>query len=334
MPLLNPGEISVDVTACTLCGSDLHSYAGHRTVPMPSILGHEAIGRIREFGPEASRVDFLGTPLSIGDRVTWGVAVACGNCFYCERGLPQKCLSLFKYGHEKFAGRPDGGLTSLVFLRKNTAIFCIPDHLSDETACPANCATATVVAALKVAGELSGRTVLVQGAGMLGLTACAMLHRAGAEVICVDPDQHRRNWALRFGAQWTASPAETADAVKSRTQGHGVDAAFEFSGAGPAIPAGLASVRIGGSFVLVGAVFPTQSLTIEPEQFIRRHLRMFGIHNYTPSDLGEALKFLSQHSEYPFDEMVSRWFPLRDVTAAIEYARLPGVMRVGIRPAE
>jgi threonine dehydrogenase-like Zn-dependent dehydrogenase len=167
---------------------------------------------------------------------------------------------------------------------------------------------------------------------MLGLTACAMLHSSGAEVICADPDPHRREWALRFGAKWTVSPAEMPDAVKSRTHGHGVDAAFEFSGAGLAIPAGLASVRIGGSFILVGAVFPTQSLTIEPEQFIRRHLRMFGIHNYTPADLGDALKFLASHPEYPFNEMVSRWFPLREVTAAIEFAHSPGVMRVGIRP--
>ncbi|WP_020471724.1 zinc-binding dehydrogenase [Zavarzinella formosa] len=332
-PVAGPGEMIVDVTGCTICGSDLHTCAGHRQVAVPTVLGHEVIGRVCEFGPEAPRTDFTGKPLSIGDRVTWSVAVNCGHCFFCNRGLPQKCERLLKYGHAKFDGRPDGGLTSVVVLRAGSAVFRIPDSLPDEVASPANCATATVVAALRVAETLAGQTALVQGAGMLGLTACAMLHTAGARVLCADPTPSRRELAKQFGAESAVSPEEVSEAAKVLTSGYGFDMAFEFSGAAAAMPAGLAAIRIGGTYVLAGAVFPGPSLPIDPEQFIRRHLRLFGIHNYTPTDLGDALSFLDSHPEYPFASLVSKWFPLSDVDAAFAHARSPGVLRVGVRPS-
>src|SRR5689334_9209261 len=93
-------EIRVQVTCCTLCGSDLHTFAGHRTTPTPTILGHEIIGTISAFGPDAEPKDYHGVPLHLGDRVTWSLAASCGDCFYCENDLPQKCERLFKYGHE------------------------------------------------------------------------------------------------------------------------------------------------------------------------------------------------------------------------------------------
>jgi alcohol dehydrogenase len=81
----------VEVLACTLCGSDLHTMHGRRPVAVPTILGHEALGRVAGFGPDAARRDAAGRPLRAGDRVTWGVVARCGACFYCRRGLPQKC---------------------------------------------------------------------------------------------------------------------------------------------------------------------------------------------------------------------------------------------------
>lgn len=332
MPVPGEGEILVDVLGCTLCGSDLHTCAGHRQVKSPTVLGHEVIGQIREFGPMNSQQDFNGETLDVGDRITWSVAVACQECFYCNRGLPQKCEKLHKYGHEVFDGRPDGGLASVMILKARSAIFLVPDKLSNEAACPANCATATAVAAVRVVGTLTGRTMLVLGAGMLGLSACALLHAGGAKVICSDPDPTRRILAKRFGAAITVAPADVPETVRVQTDGHGVDASLEFSGSAAAIPAGLSALRIGGAFVLVGAVFPVPPLRIEPEQFIRRQLRMFGIHNYTPRDLAEALKFLAGHPAYPFDKLVGRWFNLSDVSAALEHARQPGILRVGIRP--
>src|SRR5262249_10218297 len=82
IPDLRPGEVLVRVTACTICGSDLHSFHGRRQVPAPSVLGHEIIGTIERFGPDAPRVNATQRELREGDRVTWGLCVSCGMCPY------------------------------------------------------------------------------------------------------------------------------------------------------------------------------------------------------------------------------------------------------------
>src|SRR6185369_16360679 len=107
VPNLQRAEILVRVLGCTLCGSDLHTFDGRRTVAVPTILGHEIVGRIEAFGPTASLHDFGGEELQIGDRVTWSIVASCGECFYCRRGLQQKCERMVKYGHEPLRPRQE-----------------------------------------------------------------------------------------------------------------------------------------------------------------------------------------------------------------------------------
>ena len=175
-------EVLVEVIACTLCGSDLHTMSGRRIEPVPTVLGHEILGRIVAFGPAAARRDAAGQPLGLGDRVTWAIVASCGECFFCRRSLPQKCERRVKYGHEALAPRRDltGGLAEHCVLAPGSAIFRVPDRLPDEAACPANCATATVAGAIEAAGDLAGRSVLIMGCGMLGVTASAWAASLGA----------------------------------------------------------------------------------------------------------------------------------------------------------
>ncbi len=91
LPQLAEGEVLVRITCCTLCGSDVHTYEGRRSTPLPTVLGHEIIGRVDRLPPGSEVRDYEGVPLTVGDRVTWSVAANCGSCFYCEDGLPQKC---------------------------------------------------------------------------------------------------------------------------------------------------------------------------------------------------------------------------------------------------
>lgn len=328
-------EVLVRVTACTLCGSDLHTLAGRRQTAVPTILGHEVLGRIERFGGEASRVDWAGQPLREGDRVTWAVAAHCGACFYCRRDLPQKCQRLFKYGHEPLrSGRElSGGLAEFCLLVAGTDLFRVPDGLPDEAACPANCATATAAAVLEAAGPLAGRTVLVLGAGMLGLSAAALARRAGAaEVVCVEVNPARRALAEAFGASRVASPDEAAQVVAAATGGHGADAALELSGASAAVESGLARLRVGGTLVLAGAVFPTPPVPLEPETIVRRCLSLRGVHNYAPRHLQTAIEFLTTAGAYPFASLVEGWFGLAEVERAIAHARAAAALRVGVRP--
>jgi alcohol dehydrogenase len=335
LPDVSGARVLVEVLACTLCGSDLHTMHGRRTVPVPTVLGHEVLGRIAAFGPESPRSDAAGLPLRVGDRVTWGIVASCGDCFYCRRSLPQKCERQVKYGHEPL--RPGfeltGGLAGHCLLAPGTTVFRVPDDLPDAVACPVNCATATVAAALEAAGPIVGRRVLVMGSGMLGVTAMAWARTLGAEaVIACDVSPDRLALARRFGATHMAPPDDLARVVLEMTGGHGVDVAFEMTGTAEAVEAVLPLARLGGGVVLVGSVFPTRPVPIAPEQIVRRCLTVRGIHNYAPDHLRTALDFLAARPPFPFESLVADWRPLGTIEQALASPGPPGCLRLGIRP--
>ena len=338
LPSLAEGEVLVRVTCCTLCGSDIHTFEGRRSTPLPTILGHEIIGQVAQLPAGPGVCDHHGHRLKIGDRITWSVAASCGGCFFCNDGLPQKCQRLFKYGHEQIFQQHSlsGGLADHCHLAPGTAIFRLPPILSDAVACPANCATATVAAAIRCAGDCEGRVVLIQGAGMLGLTAAAMARWAGArEVIVCDTQPERLPRANSFGATRTASvnqsQAELEATVAEVSSGRGVDIAVDVSGTPAAIETGIGLLRVGGRYVWVGAVFPTRPVAISPETIVRNILSIHGVHNYGPEDLSTAVSFLrDNHRRFPFEELVAKEFALEDANAAFRHAADSGALRVAV----
>lgn len=340
LPTLAPGEVLVDVTCCTLCGSDVHTFEGRRKVDCPTVLGHEIIGRVAMLGPGDLVCDQAGKALRVGDRITWSVAASCGSCFFCRHEIPQKCERLFKYGHQVIdeVHPLSGGLAEQCHLNAQTAIVKIPEALSDEVACPANCATATVAAALRTAGEVTDNVVLVQGAGMLGLVACAMARDSGArEVIACDVNANRLAMAERFGAtrlvDVSAAGTRLKEVIHDVTDGRGVDVALELSGAPVAIEQGVELLRIGGRYVLIGAVFPNRPVTVSAETIVRRLLRIEGVHNYRPDDLATAVEFLTTTAtQYPFAELVGARFPLMKAEEAFRRAATGAMFRVAVVP--
>jgi len=341
IPELQPGEALVQITCATICGSDLHSFTGRRPAPAPSVLGHEMIGRIAALGPGGLNT-YDGRPLAAGDRVTWSMVWSCGECFYCRRQLRPKCEKLQKFGHEKISDRRAlfGALAEYCHLPAGTAVFRVPDGLPDDVACPANCATATVAAVFRNAGCCEGKSVVVHGAGMLGLTACAMAAESGAAaVICLEPDPRRRPLASRFGATTlldNAQPAEeTRKQVFALTHGRGADVAMDFAGYPEALELGFHLLREGGRFVVAGATFPARPVQWPGELLVKRLLQIVGVYNYEPEDLGRALEFLAAaHLRYPFAELVARSFPLADINAAFDYAERQRPPRVAVVPRE
>jgi len=334
-PRPRSAEILVEVEACTLCGSDLHSFEGRRAVPVPTVLGHEIVGRIADFGAEAVRTDLSGQLLSVGDRIVWAVVAACGRCTNCQRDLPQKCERAVKYGHEAF--RPGyellGGLAEHCLLTAGTAIVKAPASVSLNTISPASCATSTIAAAMEAAGDVSGLVVCVTGGGLLGLTAAAMsrLQGASAVVLC-DINSERRSRAGTFGATHAASPEELPELLKQLSGGRGADVAIEVSGSPSAFQTLWPLLRIGARLILVGAVFPAAPVAFSMDTLVRRNLTVSGIHNYGPRHLLKAVQFLeAAGSRFPFDSLVSGWFALGDTPAALAAAMNPSCIRVGVR---
>jgi putative phosphonate catabolism associated alcohol dehydrogenase len=333
---LSPGDALVEIELATVCSSDVDTVSGHRDAPTPLVLGHEQVGRVVALGRGGAKtVD--GHRVSLGERVVWSVAVPCGRCARCRRGLPQKCLNLQKYGHERMrrGWELSGGFATHTHILDGTPIVAVPEDIPAAVLAPASCATATVAAALEAASvitPLEDALVLVAGAGMLGLTATAMATAAGARVIVSDPDPGRRDAALRFGAVAVSDPRAAGDSplallaafARSGARGAAPTVALELSGAASAARSLFAAIDVGGVLVLVGSLSSGPDLPIDPEQLVRRLLTVRGVHNYAPRHLEQAVRFLAATwSRYPFAEQVGLTFSLSSVDEALGAAASP-----------
>lgn len=320
VPAPSRGEILVAVTCSTLCGSDLHTWHGRRQEPTPCVLGHEIVGRIAGFGPGAPRTDLRGAPLAEGDRITWTLAASCGGCFFCRHDLPQKCESLFKYGHSRISpGREfTGGFAECCLLAPGTGIVRLPDDLPDALAAPANCAIATVAAAFRSAGPVEGAVVAIVGCGVLGLMAAAMASSAGAAgVIACDLNPGRAELARSFGARTFCGPEDLQESCREATGGRGADLTMEFSGAVSAVAGAIAATRTGGVSLIAGTTTPGGPVALDPNELVRRMLTLKGLHNYAPADLLSAVDFLREARErFPFEALQGESFPLEEIEAA------------------
>ncbi|MDA0833805.1 MAG: zinc-binding dehydrogenase [Planctomycetota bacterium] len=328
IPALQAGEMLVKISACTICGSDLHSIRGARQLAGSMILGHEIMGTIAATPADGTILsDGRGTSLKIGDRVTWSIMASCDRCHFCLTGIPQKCESLFKYGHEVISDLTplSGGLAEYCIIKPGTHLVKLPDELPDLIACPANCATATVSAAMRVAGGFGEKRVVVHGAGMLGLTAVAMAsHYEAQQIVVTDVSSARLELAREFGASHTILVTPDTNVIAEITKftaPYGADMVLEMSGSSTAIQQSLEILAIGGRLILVGSVFPVPEVTFLPEQIVRKLIRIEGVHNYVVVDLVHAVDFLRKTFKiYPYEKLFGHPFSLAEINAAIEEA--------------
>lgn len=341
---LAPGDALVEIEFATVCGSDVHTVRGHRSAPTPLVLGHEQVGRVVALGDGAVRAD--GSPLELGDRVVWSLAVSCGTCDRCRRGIPQKCRNLAKYGHERITRGWEltGGFATHVHVRAGTAVVAVSSELPAPVAAAASCATATAVAALDAASrthDLDGALLLITGGGMVGLSAAALAVEAGAEVIVSDPDAARRSFARRIGAipvdplaePGSAEHLDTVLAARARRGLLEVNIAIEASGASAAVDTVISRVGVGGTVVLVGSVSPGPAVAFDAESIVRRLVTLTGVHNYTPAQLESAVAFLERSwRTVPLQELVGASYPLAELDRAIEDAASGTHVRVGVVP--
>jgi alcohol dehydrogenase len=231
-----------------------------------------------------------------------------------------------------------GGLAEYVLLRAGSAVVRLPQDIPAEIICPVNCATATIAAALRAAGQIEGRSVFILGAGMLGLTAAAMAKsRGAANVVICDTQRERLNRASYFGAdaavEWRPEGRELQQQILAAGGDERFDIVLELSGAPDAVEAACRLGDIGAHVILVGTVMKSRAIQIDPESVVRRCLSIRGVHNYAPIDLQTAVQFLHEFGAlYPFAELVEFSYPLSDVNAAVDVALQKRPIRIAIRP--
>ncbi len=339
VPAPGPGEILVRNEYTTLCRSDLYTYLGTRTEKTPTILGHEIIGRIAALGPDAPRSDCRGAALRVGDRITWAIYASDPCSCMARAGIPQKAPDLFKYGHEQVTASSHlhGGLAEHCLLRRHTPVARIDAAIPLPVLALINCSFATVAGSLRLAGSVADRTVLITGAGMLGLVAAAMCRAAGARrILAADISADRLTTALRFGVDHTlllgSGKPDLQTQLAAQTDIAPVTVAIDCSGVPETMEAVLRSLGIGGTAVLIGAAFPQRPIQVDAEQVVRRLLTIRGLHNYNLDDFITAISFVEQHhNRFPFADLIEDRFSLVEVDAAFAHAVASSAHRVGIR---
>jgi propanol-preferring alcohol dehydrogenase len=252
VPVPQPGQVVVRVAGCGLCRSDLTMRALPRPVgerlgwAMPFTLGHETAGWISAVG---GRVGGLAE----GDPVALVSAASCGVCWYCLRGMDNSCP---RGAVGRGYGR-DGGLADYVLVDDPRGVVGL-GSLRPHHAGPLTDAGATAYHAVRRALPriCPGGTAVVLGAGGLGGFAVQFLRiLTAARVVAVDPNPDRLEHARSVGAHETLAGvgASTTVEIRSLTGGRGADAVLDFVGLDATIAAGVAAIRPGGAYGLVGA---------------------------------------------------------------------------------
>jgi threonine dehydrogenase-like Zn-dependent dehydrogenase len=342
LPVPAAGALVARIVAATTCGTDLHILEGRLPVPTPIVLGHEAVGVVESLG-EGVSTDFLGNPVEAGDLIVWDRSFTCGHCYYCTTArMPLACDQRQTYGLSLSSRDPphlNGFFADFVYLRPRTAFFKAPTEIPTSVLSMVNCALGVAVHAVSEAGITVDDSLLVQGAGAVGLLCVALAKEAGAgPIIVVDMLGERLQLARALGADHIIDLTQTADVehrvpmVKQLTNGRGVDYAFEAAGSPAVLAEGLQSLRKGGTYCIIGAGLPG-SAVLPSHLLVTRQLRMRGILSHEPRHLQLALDFLRRaHPRLPLERLVTAEFPLERIGEVADALRQHRVVKALVRP--
>ena len=268
-PMPSDGEVLIRVEACGICGSDVHGMDGStgRRIP-PIIMGHEAAGVIEETGPGVQG-------WNPGDRVTFDSTIYPLDDWYTLRGRYNLSDNRMVLGVSTPEYRRDGAYAEYVTVPAHV-LYPIPDAVRFEEAAMVEPA-AVAMHAVNLARLDLQDTVLVMGAGMVGLLLVQILRRSNAgTIIAVDIDDRRLAMAREFGADHTYDTRmpHLADAVLGLSGGRGADVVFEVVGKSETVDRAVHLVRKGGTVVLVGNTSPRIDLALQV--VVTRELRIQG----------------------------------------------------------
>jgi L-iditol 2-dehydrogenase len=269
IPSVEPGEVLVHVETCGICGSDVHGYDGSsgRRIP-PIVMGHEAAGTVAAVGEGVSRY-------AKGDRVTFDSTVYCGKCVYCQRGEINLCDNRQVIGVSCGDYRRHGAFAEYVAVPERI-LYPLPETISFADAAMLE-AVSVALHAVRVSEAAGGETVLVIGAGMIGLLTLQAARAAGCvRVFIADVDATRLELARQLGADAVLhlSGAKLAAEVLKLTDGRGVDLAYEAVGGNETVAAAIDSTRKGGTVTLIGNIAP--EVTLPLQKVVTRQLRLQG----------------------------------------------------------
>jgi 2-desacetyl-2-hydroxyethyl bacteriochlorophyllide A dehydrogenase len=307
VPLRIPGDddVQIKVKVITLCGSDLHIFRGaHPSVRLPIPVGHEIFGEVSRVGQRVSKV----VP---GDRVTVEPVIACGHCDFCIHGNYHLCENIsFQYREGQ------GGITT-DFIAHERWVHKIPDQVSDLAGALVE-PLSVAVHAIRRSGLAVGEDVGIFGAGPIGLLVLQVARALGAgRVFITDVREPRLEMAKGLGASLAINSLDV-DAVKkilSETSGAGVDFGFEVVGLGITLRQMLASLKKGGTGVMVG-LFEQPDVAVQANLIVQREISIKGSQGYH-WDFMRAIGLL-ENGSVDIEKIITHTFEFNDIQKAFD----------------
>lgn len=316
-PRPGPGEVRVRSSQVGICGSDLHAVAGtHPFIDLPVVPGHEAVGIVDAVGEGVAGI-------AVGRRVLIEPNLVCGHCRYCQSGRYNLCE------HLAVVGCQTAGAMADAFIIPAARLHQVPDDLSDAQAALVE-PLSTGTHAVRLAGDLQGRTVAILGAGTIGLLTLIAAREAGTAGIAVtDLQASKRARAERLGARAgiDARDERAVERIKEALGGR-PDVTFDCVSNQASIDQAIALAQKGGTVVVVGvATGPVRiPLPIVQDQ----EIRIEGSAMYVKQDVLRAME-LVQRGAVPVEEIVTATYPLEETAAAFTAARSGEQVKVQLR---
>jgi L-iditol 2-dehydrogenase len=323
-PVPGPDEVLISVTACGICGSDVHGYDGSsgRRIP-PIVMGHEAAGTIAALGTEVSG-------FAKGDRVTFDSTIFCGACGNCLRGDVNLCDQREVLGVSCAEFKRAGAFAEYVAV-PSRILYRLPERLSFTEAAMLE-AVSVALHGVSLAQVSEGSAALVVGAGMIGLLTLQALRAAGCSRIFVtDVDSTRLKLARDVGATAVlSSEAGVVEQIMQLTEGAGVDVAIEAVGRNETVKVAIESVRKGGTVVLVGNISP--EVTLPLQKVVTRQIRLQGS-CASSGEYPRAIELLASGA-IQVAPLITAIAPLEEGPRWFErlYAREPNLMKIILTP--
>jgi threonine 3-dehydrogenase len=308
------GQVRVEVAAASVCGSDAAFYesgfAGADIgMTFPRTMGHEVGGIVVEVGEDAGG-------LSVGMPVALETHLHCGECFNCMAGDAHNCARM-----ELLGVTVDGAFAERLVVPARSC-FVLPDGIDPGVAALLESAGSAMHGVLRSGVNLAGASVLVSGAGPVGVVAAQIADALGArQVVVIEPNEYRRSMAEKYGAIGIGpgvDPLEVADAT-GLARG-GFDLALECSGAKPALVTALQAVRREATVVAVGLLKDELSLDVT-STLITRGVTFRGSWGRSIWDTWHRLAALVVTGKVDLEGLITHRLPISALPQALELMR-------------
>lgn len=294
------GEVQLQIRAVGICGSDLHGYlglTGRRTPPM--IMGHEFTGVVAALGEQV-------TDFAIGDRVACYPVDFCGTCTKCRAGQQHLCPNRRQFG----------------VLSENGAMaeyLCVPAKTCYPLAATVPFEVGTLMEPLAVAyravqhaGKLTGKKVLIVGAGTIGLLALACVIVQKPESVTVtDLNEARLQVAKRMGATYVINPSigSFTQEIQTISDSKGMDVAIEAVGASETVQQAMMTLKVGGTAIWIGNNQPM--VQVNMQQIVTRELQVCGSFLYSLDEFQAVMKMVNEH-QLDVAPLINRVEPMKN----------------------